>query len=84
MKLFRRKDKKLCKVCQVRQATTRVPGQRSNAVGGKRSYATRYVYLRDHDLCGQCFRSLCDWKKAQDLKAHQDIPFALASMGYAL
>lgn len=71
MKLFKRKNRKLCKRCQVRVAVTRVAGG-NTAPGSKRARSAHYAYLRGHDLCGQCHRSVKDWKKSLDLKIHEE------------
>lgn len=69
MKLFKRKDKKLCKVCEERIAVTKVT---HTAPGNKRARSTHYVHLRDHDMCMQCWRRHMDWKRSFDLKVHED------------
>lgn len=70
MKLFKRSDKKLCKICLTRKAVTYVsPLGRGN----KRPRVGRYTYLRDHDLCGQCYRSKLDWRKSLDLQPSVEV-----------
>lgn len=47
---------KLCKRCRERPAISRGPG--------KGTHEPRYAYRHDHDLCGQCHRSVMDWKRS--------------------